>query len=575
MGKIKQILTRGRVIVLIIFLLLGVFALYPNPFNEGVAIKSVMQNSAAIKAGIEPPKAKTAPMAHERIIAINNKAVTGLEDFQELTKGLEPNQTVSIKTNRKTYTLAVEPKYNITETNETKVVKYNKTVKENVTVNGTVTTVNKTVEVEEEEPVLKKEVIGVQSLGLGVSEAPTSNLRKGLDLQGGTRVILKPEGNITDQVIQDTIDALEQRLNVYGLSDVFITEVSDSIIGEGTSYILVEMAGITPEDVETLIGSQGKFEAEIANQTVFRGGDKDITYVCRTSQCSGIDPRQGCKSLKDGQGYSCPTFFQITLSPQAAGRWAEITKDIPVVGEQLEEEIVLYLDDVEVERLGISRGLKGKAATEIQITGGGQGLTREAAITDALKNMKRMQTLLKTGSLPVKLKIESLDEISPTLGAEFLKNAFIVGLLSLIAVSIVLTARYRKLNIAIPILITALSEVFLTLGIAALIGWNIDLAAVAGIILAVGTGVNDQIIITDEALNREADRVRHWKDRIKRAFFIIMSAYFTTAVAMLPLFFAGAGLLKGFALTTILAITVGVFITRPAYAAIIQQLVED
>ena len=49
-----------------------------------------------------------------------------------------------------------------------------------------------------------------------------------------------------------------------------------------------------------------------------------------------------------------------------------------------------------------------------------------------------------------------------------------------------------------------------------------------------------------------------------------MLAYFTVVVAMVPLLFAGAGLLKGFAITTIIGVTIGVFITRPAYSAFIE-----
>ncbi len=581
MGKLRNILLNTKVIILILCLVFGLVALYPNPWNKGVIIKSVAKNSAAELAGIEAPKAKLSPMAHEHVLAINNKVLADLQSYHDIIDNLKPNQTIKIKTDKKTYDVRTRPLYKETILNETEIVEVNETIQINETreINGTNQTilVNKTITKEEERPIVLKEVIGVEPIGLGVAAAPTTNLKKGLDLQGGTRVVLKPEGeDITQELLDDTVSSIEQRLNVYGLSDLQITQVSDSpeFLGGGTRYILVEIAGLTPEDLKGLFGDQGKFEAKIAKKTVFLGGDKDIKYVCRTSQCSGIDPRRGCDGSAS-QGYKCPTYFQITLSPEAADRWAAVTKDIPIVGDALSEEIVLYLDDNEVERLSVARGLRGQAATNIQITGGGSGQTMEAAINDALKNMKRMQTILKTGSLPIKLNIDRIDEISPTLGEEFLKNAFIVGLLSLVAVTIVLVIRYRKFIIAIPILITAISEIFLTLGIAALIGWNIDLAAIAGIILAVGTGVNDQIIITDEAIGKESDKIRHWKDKIKRAFFIIMSAYFTTAVAMIPLFFAGAGLLKGFALTTLLAITVGVFVTRPAFAAIIQYLVEE
>ena len=93
---------------------------------------------------------------------------------------------------------------------------------------------------------------------------------------------------------------------------------------------------------------------------------------------------------------------------------------------------------------------------------------------------------------------------------------------------------------------------------------------IAGIIAGMGTGVNDQIVITDETLRGETSASYNWKEKIKRAFMIIMLAYFTLVVAMIPLMFAGAGLLKGFALTTIIGITVGVFVTRPAYSQFVE-----
>ena len=56
---------------------------------------------------------------------------------------------------------------------------------------------------------------------------------------------------------------------------------------------------------------------------------------------------------------------------------------------------------------------------------------------------------------------------------------------------------------------------------------------------------------------------------------IITAAYFTTVVAMVPLWYAGAGLLKGFALTTLIGASIGVFIARPAYAKVIEILLKN
>ncbi|MFH0936574.1 MAG: protein translocase subunit SecD, partial [Candidatus Woesearchaeota archaeon] len=106
--------------------------------------------------------------------------------------------------------------------------------------------------------------------------------------------------------------------------------------------------------------------------------------------------------------------------------------------------------------------------------------------------------------------------------------------------------------------------------------WNLDVASIAGIIVAVGTGVDDQIVITDEVLKGSVQsRYYNWKEKIKRAMFIVFSAYAATLAAMFPLFFAGAGLIRGFAVTTIIGISVGVFLTRPAYASIVENLLEE
>jgi len=585
MSTIKKIFKDSKVWMLLICLLLGLVAIHPAPWNSGVAIKGIAKNSSAELAGFEPPKAKTTPTSLERIIAINNKPITTLEDYYTIVSKLGPNQSVRVKTTKDTKTLVTKPIVHITVLNETETIEINETREVNETttqtINGTNTTtthlVNKTTTKEIEQNKTITEIIGTEPLGFTISEAPTSNLRKGLDLQGGARIVLRPEASATPEMLDETVSTLEQRLNVYGLSDIVITQISDNpdILGGGTHYILIEAAGATEEELLRLVNATGKFEGKIANHTVFRGGTQDITYVCRAAQCAGLDPNVGCGKSKSSNGYGCQFRFQITLSPQAAGRFADLTRDLTLSGKYLSEPLILYLDDQEVDKLNVAADLRGRASTDIVISGGGSGNSMQSATQNSLDGMKRLQTILKTGSLPLKLSVDRVDAISPALGKEFLTNAFFVGILSLIGVTIILIIAYRKFIIALPIMFTALSEIFLTLSVAALIGWNIDLAAIAGIILSVGTGVNDQIIMTDEAIKKETDETSSWKDRIKKAFFIIFSSSATTFVAMIPLLFAGAGLLKGFAITTMLAIAVGIFITRPAYAAVVHLLLEQ
>lgn len=184
--------------------------------------------------------------------------------------------------------------------------------------------------------------------------------------------------------------------------------------------------------------------------------------------------------------------------------------------------------------------------------------------------MAKLQTVLITGSLPYKLEIVKLDSISPLLGKDFIKNIFIASIVSFFAVALVIFVRYRKIKYSIPVIITLISEIWIILGVAALIKWNLDLASIAGIIASIGTGVNDQIIILDESSKKTASI--SMKEKIKNAFFIIFGAFSTNAVAMIPLWWAGAGIIRGFAVTTLIGISIGVFVTRPAFANFISQI---
>ncbi|HIP34671.1 MAG TPA: preprotein translocase subunit SecD, partial [Methanothermococcus okinawensis] len=152
---------------------------------------------------------------------------------------------------------------------------------------------------------------------------------------------------------------------------------------------------------------------------------------------------------------------------------------------------------------------------------------------------------------------------------EFIKGALIAGFFAFLAVGAIISIRYKKPSIIIPILITCASEILIILGVASLINWRLDLASIAGIIASVGTGVDDQIVITDETLSKGSKKI---KSSIRRAFFIIFAAAGTTIAAMLPLFVMSIGMLKGFAITTIIGVLIGVFITRPAFARIIQYM---
>jgi len=331
---LKNFLTNWKIIILLVALIFSYVAIQPQFFgNEGATIRSVIPNSSAANGGILNPSPKLTPLAKEKIISIDQQVITSENDYYDVLKTLQDNMSVKVETNKGIYTL-----------------------------------------------LSSADIFGKVDLGMKVYTAPTSNIRKGLDLEGGIRVLLKPEEAVEEDIIELTIDNLKERLNVYGLSDVVVRAASDL---SGEDFIVIEIAGVTEEEVKELLAKQGKFEAAIGNETVFYGGKKDITYVCRTADCSGINPSVGC--FPSGEGQACQFFFAITLSPEAADKQAELTNVLAVITEEnnryLSDDLVLYLDDVEVDRLRIGAELKGRSTTNIQISGSGFGATQQEAVT--------------------------------------------------------------------------------------------------------------------------------------------------------------------------------------------------
>lgn len=497
-----------KIWLLIFFILASLLAIFPLDFIKGVEIVSVETNSTAESQGLRQGMI---------IINIDDQLINNFEDYKLAVSKFPTleNTKITISTGEGAFILFINQAPEIT-----------------------------------------------------VKDIPKTRIKTGLDLSGGARALVKAEDKqLSSSELNDLIAITNERLNVYGLRDVQIKPVRDL---SGDNFMLIEIAGSTPKELEDLISKQGKFEAKIGNETVFIGGDKDVTYVARTGAQSGIF---SCTQQQAGSQF-CNFQFTISLSEEAAKKHADTTCQLGTDSsnpQYLDKTLDLYLDDVLVDSLFIGRSLKCSETTQIQISGSGTGATRQEAYDSATQGMKQLQTVLISGSLPFKLKIEKLDIISPLLGKEFTNTIIIAGIAAILVVGILILIRYRKIKLSLAVLLTSLSEVLIILGISALFNRSLDLPAIAGIMAAIGTGVDSQIIILDESQIITVSL----RERIKRALYIILGTYVTTLFALLPLLWAGAGLLKGFAITTIIGISAGVFITRPAFAEIVRKILKE
>jgi preprotein translocase subunit SecD len=509
-----------KIWILIFFVLaslISIFSIPPTFMDKGVLIRSIETNSSLFDEGFR---------SGTIITEINGETIQSLEHYSELVSFQEERRTV-IKTKQ------------------------------------------------------GSEAIGLFSSedfsALIVGEIPSTRIQMGLDLQGGARALVSAEEPLTDSQVEDLIDLLNLKFNLNGLTDIQIRKVSDL---SGANFILIEIAGSSPSDLEEMVSEQGKFEAKIGDKVVFTGGNNDITRVARSNaEGAGV---YDCQQRSQTE-WICLFRFPISLSSTAADNYGEVTKDIPINSsspDYLEQKIDFYLDDILTDSLFINKDLKGSKETQHSIQGSGSGATQQEAKEQAEEDMKKLQTVLITGSLPFKLQIDKIDRISPRLGGEFTKQILFAGLFAFLAVGLIVLIRYRKIKFVFAQMIALFSEITIILGFAALIKWNLDLPSIAGIIAAIGTGMDSQIVILDESQIQGESL----KQRIKKALFIIVTAFTTTFVALIPLTgalrfmgigAASAGLLKGFAVTTLIGISVGVLISRPAFADMVRQIGED
>lgn len=227
----------------------------------------------------------------------------------------------------------------------------------------------------------------------------------------------------------------------------------------------------------------------------------------------------------------------------------------------------------------LSEGLAtGYASQFYQVTGTGRGATPEEQKQNAVAEIKLLKIVISGGKLPVSTVVGSAYSIAPSLGRQFLKYSAVGILLSVGLVALLIIFRYRRPALAAPIVLVNSLEMLFTLAIVGTFG-TLDLAAMAGVITLIGTGVDDQIIITDEMLRkkREGEQgqvgVLNVRERLGRAFEVIMTNASIAIIAMLPLLFlSGLVEIRGFALSYVIGVLVGVFITRPAYGVIIGEL---
>ena len=185
---------------------------------------------------------------------------------------------------------------------------------------------------------------------------------------------------------------------------------------------------------------------------------------------------------------------------------------------------------------------------------------------------KDLARVLKSGALPVRLEVQAVQIVSPTLGDDSLNAAVVSGLIGVLLVLLFMLLYYRLLALIVVFGIT----------LSGLVQWNVisllsttnglalSLAGIAGIIVSIGVTV-DSYVVFFEKLKDELKTGRTLKNSAERGFKsawrTILAADIVSLIGAFTLWYLTVGSVRGFAfflgLSTLCDIVIAWFFTRP------------
>lgn len=378
--------------------------------------------------------------------------------------------------------------------------------------------------------------------------------------QVGGKVIPPFRVGVSAETLELTKKILEDKLNTAGFKEIPIRTVGDN-------YIMVDLAGMDMTTAREIAAKPGKFEIRIQVQ------GNETVHVLYGTDIRNVDPIQKESVRVPGSSEKAETWgVPFELSDEGAQALRDAAIQYGAVTNPEAHYLSMYLDDKLVFDAALARDLaKNIKSVPVKnlVANTGQGAEGE-------RKARELHIHLSAGALPVNVEVIGSGQVSAELGEKFKEQVVFAGIIALIIVAFAIYFRYRQPNIIIPMLATSFSEVLIILGFTAVVGFQLDLPTITGIIAVIGTGIDHLIIITDEVLaggSMPPDKV--YKSRLTKAFAIIMAAAATVIIAMSPLLIMGFGALRGFAIITIVGVLIGVGIARPAYALIIQGLLVE
>ncbi|HET8786303.1 MAG TPA: protein translocase subunit SecD [Candidatus Limnocylindrales bacterium] len=379
----------------------------------------------------------------------------------------------------------------------------------------------------------------------------------GLDLEGGLRVEYQalPKDGVapTREALGVIRDIIERRVNTTGVSEPVV-------VVQGDDRVVIELPGISDVDsVRRLVGQTGKLDFIPLGQT--QASDGQVLDLKQFPPLFSGDQIESAAVGQDQTRGLTVTFKLKDNGPQSGAQlFANYTRD------HVNDYFAIALDGTVITAPVINEAIPNG---QVQISAGGIG-------GFPAKEANSLVTILKFGSLPFPIQELSSEQISATLGEQFLNQSLIAGFIGIALVILFMLLYYR-----LPGVVASFALIYYTIVVLAifrLIPVTLTLAGIAGFVLSVGMAVDANILIFE----RMKEELRVGKSLpaaveagFNRAWNSILDSNVSSLITATILYAFGSSVIRGFALVLIIGVLTSMFsaivVTRSIMRVLVRQ----
>ncbi|HEX9370895.1 MAG TPA: protein translocase subunit SecD [Roseiflexaceae bacterium] len=437
-------------------------------------------------------------------------------------------------------------------------------------------------------------ILIITGLALWINFAPANrwlgrdvHTRLGLDLQGGTQVLLKAQDpNVTREDMQTAEQVIERRVNGLGVSEP-IVQLS------GNDRIIIELPGVTnPEQVSETLRGTGKLEfiANVGGQGFTQGQAPPDGSTVRTTgnpnpRVQATTPTSSTGTLSDTGALSSTQPLSNTAAATPTGPIYQSITD----GRDLQSSSVNLRVNNQPGRqpYAVTFAFSGNSGSNLErFTSQNVGKLMCIALDNVVNSCATIQstlpggsgeisvsskaeadriyTQLKYGALPIPLQVESSRTVSATLGQDSVQASIVAGMVGLVVVALFMILYYRLPGVLATVALLIYTAI--SFALYRLIPITLTLAGIAGFILSIGLAVDANVLIFAR-LKEELRRGKSLRAAVEAGFDeawpAIRDSNASTLITSAILFLFGnsfgVSIIKGFALTLGLGILVSMF----------------